>query len=102
MLHIKEGGGIMSVTLAQAYETAMQAIGDGMRITSAAEGTGHWFFGVGDAAVESVPGGSPIVIDKETGEAGYPIPPVPSIVLGDEPLPIEVEAENAADVPLPA
>ena len=70
MLHIKEGGGIMSVTLAQAYETAMQAIGDGMRITSAAEGTGHWFFGVGDAAVESVPGGSPIVIDKGDRRGG--------------------------------
>ena len=92
----------MSVTLAQAYETALQAIGDGMCITSASEGTGHWFFGVGDALVDEVPGSSPITIDKETGEADYPMPSVPSIVLGDEPLPIEVEAEGAVDVPLPA
>ena len=61
----------MSVTLAQAYETALQAIGDGMRITSASEGTGHWFFGVGDALVDEVPGSSPITIDKETGEDVY-------------------------------
>ena len=92
----------MSVTLAQAYEIARQAIGDGMRITSASEGTGHWFFVVGDAAVESVPGGSPIAIDMETGEPSYPMPAVPSIILGEPPLPIEVEAENAQDVPLPA
>lgn len=92
----------MSVTLAQAYETASNAVGDGMSITSASEGTAHWFFEVGDASVESVPGCSPIAIDKATGEASYPLPAVPSVVLGEEPLPIEVEAGNAADVPLPA
>ncbi|WP_417801713.1 hypothetical protein [Thermophilibacter provencensis] len=92
----------MSVTLAQAYEAALNAIGDGMHITSAAKGTSHWFFDVGDAVVDAVPGCSPIAIDRKTGEASYPMPAVPSIVLGEEPLPIEVEAESAADVPLPA
>ncbi len=92
----------MSVTLAQAYETALRAIGDGMRITSAREGSAHWFFDVGDAEVDAVPGCSPVAIDRVTGEASFPMPAVPSIVLGEEPLPIEVEAESAADVPLPA
>ena len=92
----------MSVTLAQAYETALNAIGEGMHITSAAEGAGHWFFGVGDSVVDAVPGCSPVVIDKLTGEPDYSMPPVPSDLLGEEPLPIEVEAESAADVPLPA
>lgn len=98
----RKGGGIMSMTLAQAYEAALRSIGDGMRITSAAEGTGHWFFGVGDAFVDAVPGGSPIAIDKQNGEPDYSMPPVPSDLLGMEPLPIEVEVENAVDVPLPA
>lgn len=91
----------MSVTLSQTYETASGAIADGLRITSASEGAGHWFFVVGDSTVKVVPDSSPIVIDKQTGEASYPMPAVPSVVLGDEPLPIEIEAANAIGVPLP-
>lgn len=92
----------MSMTLVRVYETALQAIGDGMRITSAAEGTRHWFFEVGNSAVEAVPGGSPIVIDKETGDFVYPPPDVPSEILGEEPLSTEIEAESATGIPSPA
>mgnify|MGYP006912492682 FL=1 len=92
----------MSVALAQAYETALQSIGDDMHITSATEGANHWFFGVGDVLVDVVPGGSPIVIDKQSGEADYSMPPIPSDLLGMELLPIEIEARDAVDVPLPA
>lgn len=102
MLHVEKGGIVVSVTLAKAYETALRSIGDGMAIVCASEGAGHWFFGVADSSGVIVPGGSPVVIDKATGEAGYPMPSVPSAVLGEPPLPIEVEAQNAADVPLPA
>ena len=91
----------MSVTLAQAYERAVRNIGDGMVIASAREGGNNWFFGVADSSGTIVPGGSPLVIDKETGKASYPIPSVPSVVLGEMPTPIEVEAANARSVPLP-
>ena len=92
----------MSVTLAQAYELAKAAVGDAAVIASAREGSSHWFFEVSDSSGITIPGGSPIAIDKESGEASYPMPAVPSVVLGEPPLPIEDEAERAADVPLPA
>lgn len=92
----------MSMTLAKAYETAASSIGDGMVVVSAEEGSHHWFFGVADSSGNIVPGGSPLVVDKETGETSYPMPSVPSVVLGEEPMPIETEAEQAVEVPLPA
>lgn len=91
----------MSVTLAQAYKRATEAIADGQRITFAREGNAHWFFGVGDAMVNAVPGGSPIAVDKRTGDTSYPMPAVPSIVMGELPTPIEEEMANATSVPLP-
>lgn len=51
--------------------------------------------------VESVPDASSIAVDRRTGKASYPMPPVPSVVLGEDPLPIEIEVANASDVPLP-
>lgn len=92
----------MSISLVEAYEIALRSIGENMHITSAAEGTNHWFFGVGDVLVDVVPGGcSPIIVDKMTGELDYSMPPVPSCLLGTELLPVEIEAENAVEVPLP-
>lgn len=91
----------MSTTFAQAYEAVRSSIGEGMRITSASEGAAHWFFGIGDSLVDSIPDGSPAVVSKETGEIGYPMPSVPSDLLGEPLLPIEIEAESAVEVPLP-
>ena len=91
----------MSTTLAQAYESVRSSIGKGLRITSASEGAEHWFFEIGDSLVDAIPGGSPAVVSKEAGEIGYPMPPVPSDLLGEPLLPIEIEAEGAVEVPLP-
>lgn len=91
----------MGITLKQAYERAVDAIADEHHITFAREGSVHWFFGVGDAIVDSVSGGSPIAIDKKTGEVSYPIPSIPSVVLGKQPTSVEIEIAKALDVTLP-
>lgn len=91
----------MSIAFTQAYEAVRSSIGEGMRITSAFEGAAHWFFGIGDSLVDSIPDCSPAVVNKETGEIDYPMPSVPSDLLGEPLLPIETEAENAVEIPLP-
>lgn len=91
----------MSTTFAQAYEAVRSSIGEGMRITSAFEGPEHWFFGIGDSLVDSVPGGSPAVVSKKTCGIDYSMPSVPSDLLGEPLLPIEIEAESAVEVPFP-
>lgn len=91
----------MNVALKQAYEIAASLVGGSMQISSAREGVRHWFFDVSDSSGYIIPGSSPIVIDKRTGEASQSMPPVPSAALGRPSLPIEDEARGAKSIPLP-
>ena len=86
--------------LKEAKRLAESAIADGQRLTAAYEGTRHWFFSVGDSLVDVVPGCSPIAIDKASGTASYPMPSVPSVLMGQEPTAAEVEMEKAHEIAL--
>lgn len=102
----------MGTTLAQAYETAKSALGDGLEIYSASQSTARWFFFFGTRVMlggggetEPLPlpgGGSVIAISKETGEeVALDLPPMPSFVTGSVPTPDEEEVGGSEDVPLP-
>lgn len=64
-------------------------------------GDSHWFVAVRGEPGKPLPGYSPAVIDKATGEVSG-ICSVPYFVRGDEPTPVEAEYESAEAVPLPA
>lgn len=66
-------------------------------IESASSGDMYWYFGVVDK-FGPVPQGSPIAVDKETGELCHSFPPLPYFVSGNEPTPIEIDYKNSVDV----
>ena len=90
----------MSVTLDDLKELIAEDLPSELHVTNIREGSQHWFIGVGDSYVEAVPGLSPFVVDKETGKISNPMPSVPYFVSGEEPLPIEIEEQNAVQIDL--
>lgn len=88
----------MSVTFAEAIEIASKMATD---VLGASEGSGHWYFEIGDKNFGQIPGGSPVAISKSDGAISFPMPSVPSFVLGNQPTVEESEYVDAVKVPLP-
>lgn len=78
-----------------------EAQGKSFKASRLSVGSSHWFVGVRGELGKPLPGCSPVVIDKETGEVSG-ICSVPYYVRGDAPTEIESEYESAEAVALPA
>ena len=85
----------------EAVKIALGSVSEEFHASRLLEGDEHWFVGIVDENGTVPPGCSPITVDKATGELGG-LPSIPYYVLGDEPLPVELERERASVITLPA
>ncbi len=85
------------ITIETAKSIVDKLIPNGFHITSIKEGNLYWYFGVKSDDGLPLPGISPIVIDKKTGNSTG-IPSVPYYVRNEDPLPIELDYENAITI----
>ena len=92
----------MAIDAAEAVRIALDAKGPACFVKALKKGDEHWFAG---CALKRnglpVPGEGAMTIRIDNGEVGL-TPALPYYVLNREPLPIEIERENAENVPVPS